>query len=85
MDRPGGYVPDLNKALGRHPGTDIVWCHAGASRSIEPESHARLVADLHIDLSGAWPTWWCRTGILPMTGSASSPEPVVEAQHGLVH
>ncbi|RZQ64402.1 amidohydrolase family protein [Amycolatopsis suaedae] len=52
------YVDQLDEMLGRHPGTTVVWCHAGVSRRVEPRQQDRVVADLlarhsglHIDLS----------------------------------
>jgi hypothetical protein len=60
--RPGEheYVPELSSVLGRHPGTTVVWCHAGISRRVEPKGQAGVLAELlaahprlHVDLSWA--------------------------------
>lgn len=58
--RPTGheYVPQLDEMLARHPDTDVVWCHAGVARRIEPHDQAAVVGSLlarhrrlHIDVS----------------------------------
>jgi predicted TIM-barrel fold metal-dependent hydrolase len=54
------YVGELRQMLDRHPGTTVVWCHAGASRRVVPGEHVSMVRDmlmsyprLHVDLSWA--------------------------------
>jgi hypothetical protein len=58
--RPGDheYVPQLHEMLQRHPDTDVVWCHAGVARRIEPHDQDQVVEDLltshdrlHVDVS----------------------------------
>jgi hypothetical protein len=52
------YVPQLDRMLRRHPGTTVVWCHAGVARRIAPQRQGQVVgelldahAGLHIDVS----------------------------------
>jgi len=52
------YVPQLDEMLARHRDTDVVWCHAGVARRIEPHDQAAVVGTLlarhrrlHIDVS----------------------------------
>lgn len=52
------YVGEVEAMLDRHPGVPMVWAHAGSSRRIAPDGHARLLGELfdahpalHADLS----------------------------------
>lgn len=52
------YVGELVATLERHPAVPLVWAHAGVSRRVRPDDHARLLDDLlgthpqlHVDLS----------------------------------
>ena len=54
------YVGEMRQMLDRHPRTTVVWCHAGASRRVQPGEHVSMVRDmltsyprLHVDLSWA--------------------------------
>jgi len=54
----GEYVDEVVAMLRRHPRVAQVWAHAGISRRVRPEGHARVVeelldehANLHVDLS----------------------------------
>ena len=52
------YVGEMTETLDRHPGTNVVWCHAGGDRRLDPHQVAGFVgemldryASLHIDIS----------------------------------
>lgn len=54
------YTDELRAMLDRHPGVDVVWCHAGVSRTTAPAGTCNLLAELlaqhrrlHVDLSWA--------------------------------